>query len=116
LPRGPTSRDIVSSRKTERGDAVTVERSPRWPVWITAFDGEDEVGLGFSVKDAMWLMAALQVAIDGPLANAKRPSGPPRLELLQGGPNSDGSSPQPRRGPLGLHGGRPRPVPPSEGA
>jgi hypothetical protein len=100
LPQGPGARDIVASRTTARGDAITVERSPRYPVWITAFDGEDTVGLGLTIREAMWLMASLQVAVDGP--SGERPIGPPRLEVLR----TEGP-PLPRRGPLGRI-GKPR--------
>ena len=102
MPHGPAGRDIVSTKRTERGDAITVERSAQWPVWITAFDGEDTVGLGLSIRDAQWLMAALQVAIDGPSAHRERQTGPPQLKVLRGP-----TEPAPRRGPLGLV-GRPR--------
>lgn len=100
MPPGPVDRDIVSSRKTEHGDSITIEKSDPHRVWIRAFDGEDEVGLGLSVKDVMWMMVALQVAIDGPPAERPRPRGRPKLRVLQG-------SAQPRHGPLGIV-GRPR--------
>ena len=115
MPPRPPNRDIVSSRRTVAHHSITVERTAKYPVWMTAFDGEDHVGLGFSREDAMWLMAALQVALDGPDPRRPRPSSPPTLTIVKDqasdlptdapgrglGPHSY-SDPQPLGGPRSL--------------